>query len=444
MKRNDFRDRVDRRLASLSWDPRMREKTLRAIDQKEEKKMRHMNKGTAALILVLILTIVTMAVGLATGNYFGILQYVPDKADNQAYLDTVLTLGQTYACDAFTLSLNEVAFDGMRLTAAMEIHPREGAEPVFVRPGAKARINGETVETFWEGGSGFDNSGFWAPDISRMAAYPECGGAQIALSGWTDGTFREYRPTDGAVEWELVFDVYQPAMPLIFTREDEPGMDEESWTEEQYDAHTRAFYEAYQDGKIMLDQYAEPWWYLSCIPQMDGMDGGEKEEKDIWQNAIGMGVFRQIGQAVFRFETRPISVHTAENLLPFSLPDGLTVTLEKLDVSVDQASMRLRIIREDGMPAAESNDAWRWSFALLAEGAKTTWLGGHFGLQEDGSMLYESQAGLSGPADRIFIVPCLEAEDWLHAGNPVCQEVYLRQSPVTEEQEEMTVTVDLE
>ena len=444
MKKNDFRDRVDSRLSSLSWDEAMSQKVLGMIDQKEEKNVRIMSKWTMALLFALILVGLTTAVGFATGNFFGILQYIPEKADNQAYLDTVLSLGQTYACDAFTLSLNEVAFDGIWLTASMEIHPNDGAEPVFVLPGVRATVDGKPAGTFWEGGMGFDEDGFWAPDISRMVAYPEYGGVEIALRGRAEetGAF-EYRATDQAVSWELTFDVYRPAMPLEFTEEDEPGIGDEPWTEDRYQAHEQAFADAYRDGKILLDQYADPWWYLGCIPQKDGKDGGEKDRQGLWENALEMGVFKLADQAVFRFETKPISVHTVENRPLCTLPDGLAVTLEKMDVSVDQVHMRLRIAREDGTPAAESNDAWQWNFVLLAENAETTWTGGCFGLQEDGSMLYESQASLSRPTESIRIVPCREPENWIWTGGDNAREVVRRQAPFTDEQKELTVTVEL-
>ena len=57
MKKNEFRDRVDSRLASLSWDESSSQRVLRLIGQKEEKNVRHMSKKTMALVFALILTL---------------------------------------------------------------------------------------------------------------------------------------------------------------------------------------------------------------------------------------------------------------------------------------------------------------------------------------------------------------------------------------------------
>ena len=441
MKNEQFRDHVNRALSDLTWTEDMEKNVLRAMEEREGKPMKKLSLGLA---LALALMIATTAAALATGG-FGILQYVqmhaPEKAENRAYLDTVLTVGQTYEGEAFTLSVNEAAFDGMRLTAAMEIRTNPDAKPVFVLPSARAFIGEKAADVFWLGGS-YDDEGFWAPDIDRMATYAECGGVEIVLRGGEEDA-GEYLPVDQTVQWELVYTVYQPTMPLIFTDEDEPAIGEEAWTEEQYAAHEQAFYDAYKDGKILLDQYADPWWYLSCLPQLDGVDGGEKTAVDVWRNAVALGVFRQIDQAVFRFETKPVSVRTVENRPLFTLPDGLNVALEKMDVSVDRVNFVLRVCREDGTPVTEDYNSWPWGFALLAENAETKSYGGSAGMEPDGSLVIRWEAGLSRPAERLFIVPCRE-ENGIQAGMQNTGEVYRRQAPVTDEQKAWMATIDLE
>lgn len=438
MKKNEFRDRVDSRLASLSWDESSSQRVLRLIGQKEEKNVRHMSKKTMALVFALILMLLTTAAGLATGDFFGILRYVPDMAGNQAYVDTILTVGQQYECGAFTLSLNEAAFDGVRLTAAMEIHPKEGAEPVFVLPSVRAAIGGEAAEACWEGGMGFDEDGFWAPDISRMVTYPECGGAQMALKNRGEAGLGDYRPTEETVQWEITFDVYRPAMPIVFTEEDEPGIDEEAWEDAQYAAHEQRFADAYREGKIMLDQYADPWWYLACIPQKDGVDGGEKAREAVWLNAVDMGVFERVDQAVFRFETKPIPVRSLADQVSFDLPDGFTVTVEKMDVTVDWIRLNLRFTRTDGASDPIAYADFPWGIAVLAEDAETAFAGGFFTTREDGSLYAQCEIRLSQPTDRVFLVPCREDENKL-----LTRAVYDCQAPVTDEQKQLTVTIDL-
>lgn len=448
MKNEAFRDRVDRALSDIAWTEEMQKSVFAALDKREGKPMK---KLSAALVFALILMLLTTAVGFATGG-FGILQYAPGQAGNQAYLDTILTIGQTYDLGAFSVTVNEAAFDGMRLLTTMEIDPREGEDPVFVLPKVRAKINGEPVETFWQSGTGFyDECGFWAPQLSGEAngmGYPEYGGAEIALWNVPNGeNFGNNQIAYEAVEWEIVFDAYKPMLPLTFTEADEPAMDEEPWTEEQYAAHEQLLAQAYEDGKIMLDAYAEPWWYLGCIPQKDGVDGGEKSQEELWQNAVEMGVFRLEKEAVFRFETKPLPVWSQEEQPSFSLPEGFTVTVEKMDVSVDLASLRLKITREDGTPAAPYFSTFDWDFAVLAQGAKTDIRESGCGGVEDGSLQFECTVEFFGPTKEIFIVPC--RKDQRAVGTDGVEyslnwATYQRQEPITEEQKQLMMTIDLE
>lgn len=451
MKKHEFRSRVDDRLSSLTWDTGMQQRVLRLIDQKEEKNVRHMKKGTLALVLALILMIATMTVGFAIGDFFGILQYAPEKAGNQAYLDMILVVGQTYDLGAFSVTVNEAAFDGMRLLTTMELSSKDGVDPVFVLPKVRAKINGEAVETRWEGGRGFyTEAGFWAPYVSGKAnveSYPEYGGAEIALWHTSEEDGRgNYRIADDTVEWEIVFDAYKPMMSLAFTDSDEPAMDEEPWTDEEYEAHRQYLARAYEEGKILLNAYTDPWWYLSCIPQKDGIDGGEKSQEEVWENAVEMGVFKLEQEAVFRFETASPPVWSLTKKPTLSLPDGFIATVEKLDVSVDWASLRMKITREDGTPAAPYCSTFDWEFVLLAPGAKTNVQASELGSVEDGSLRCDCRVELSGPADQVIIVPCHVSEKAVGGdGNlhPLPYATYQRQELITEEQKRLMLTIDL-
>lgn len=447
MKNEQFRQHADRALSQLVWTEEMQKNVLRSVEKGEGKRMK---KFSVSLAVALALTIVTMVAALATGG-FGILQYAPDKAGNQAYVDMILTVGQTYDLGAFSVTVNEAAFDGMRLITTMELYPKEGAEPVFVMPRVQAKIKGETAETLWESGKGFyTETGFWVPYVSGKAnveSYPLYGGAEIALWNAPEGdAFGNYQIADDTVEWEIIFDAYRPMLPLAFTEADEPAMDEEPWTEEQYEAHERSLAQAYEEGKIMLNAYAEPWWYLACIPQKDGVDGGEKSQEELWQNAVETGVFKLEQEAVFHFETEPAPVWSLEEQPSFSLPEGFMVTVEKLDVSVDWASMKLRITREDGEDAAPYYSTFDWEFALLARGAKTDVRASGFGPMEDGSLEYECKVELFSPTDQIIIVPCRISEKAEGSdGNlhPLVYATYQRQEPITDEQTQLAVTIDL-
>ena len=441
MKNNEFRELVDHTLSGLSWNTQMQEKVLRVLD-KEEKPVRKISMG---LVLAVLLAIAGMAAALASGG-FGILQFTPEKGGNKAYMDTVLTVGQTYDCDAFTLTVNEAAFDGLRMTATMELYPKEGADPVFILPSVRAYAEGKELETAWEGGGGwYTEGGVWAPNMSRLNSYDPQSGAHYALAPGNSA----YEPQRDAVHWEIAFRVYRALLPIVYTEADEPGIDEEGWTDEQYAAHEQAFADAFAAGQLMLNQYGEPHWYLACIPQLDGIDGGEKgpdAEVTTWENGLRQGVFALQDEVVFRFDTRPIQVKFLQNQPVFFLPDGFQVRVERLEAAVDGAGLTLRITRTDGAPADVYFDTWGWSFAILARDAETSPEAAAFGRrEEDHSLLYEARVALSQPTDQIMIVPCRESAPAPGTARRISEDrlVYEQQRPLTEEQQALMLAIDL-
>ena len=84
-------------------------------------------------ILIAALMLITIT-AFALTNGFGILEYHPDQSANQAYVDNIMTLNQTWDGKYFSATIHEAVFDGMKMTFTMSISPKENADPVFVIP----------------------------------------------------------------------------------------------------------------------------------------------------------------------------------------------------------------------------------------------------------------------------------------------------------------------
>ena len=436
MKQNEFQARIDRSLSGLNWDAGKRQRVLLSLDREEKKK----KKISWILALTLVLLLAFMAAGLATGG-FGVLQFREGQKDNDAYTRLITEIGRQYENDFFTLRLNETAFDGVRLSCTMELEEKN-AGPVYVIPRVIATAGGEELHLLEDTGAFFDGEpGFWVPNIRPMHERNNFCGIDFTLSYDPEEGYDPlslWHPVGEAVTWDFSFTVLRPNWPLLFTQEDEPGMDEEPWTEEEYQQYDQQFMDAYERQTILLDRYANPVWYMACIPQRDGVDGGEKTWEELCENLLQYDIFTVADEFAFRFETSPQPVRTAKKLPVFTLPDGYRVEVRSLSVTVDSLDMELKITRE-GKDAAEDCGALPWSFAVLSGDAATSVQGASVGKREDGSWRYECRVELFGTADQIQLIPCRSSKEGADAW-----EVFKQQRTLTQEQRDLAVTIVLE
>ncbi len=439
MKKNEIPMAIDAALSHVQPDPWLAQRILQQ-EREEPIVKKKISVGLVLLIVILLLSTAAFAVV----SHFGILDYLPEQRDNQAYVESIITLDQQWQGDYFSATIHEAVFDGMKMTFTMSITPKEGADPVYVIPRIRASANGRPLETWVvSGNGGFHEDGFWVPDIMPDFKYDYSSWAvDVALrdEGW------QYAPAAGDIDWEIDFDVLHTDWPIRFTEQDEPW-DENEWTDEQFDAYARQFQEAYRQKQVLLNRAGMFGFWLQ----------GDREEgekyADYCQKALTKEAFVVAERATFRFTANGQPIKTAKAPVAFTLPDGIRAEVTDLHVSASQIGITLRMTRDEAMPSLEE---WPWSFVLMAESAKTTFIASSLGPVEEGSSIFQYTAHimLEGDTDKLILLPVhSEPGGWMEqvtVNTPDgAQQMYLDRAlmqkmiDMTPEQEQQAVEIEL-
>ena len=437
------RKSIDAVLSGVQGDPWLAQRLMN--QEREELVMK--KKLSIGIVLLVILLLLTTA-GVAVVRTFGILDYTPHQAGNTAYTQKIMPLNQQWEGEYFSAAIHEAVFDGMKMTFTMSIEPKEGAEPVYVIPHIRATAGGQPVKLWVMGGSGsFADDGFWVPDIMPEVCYDFTGWAvDVALSD--DG--RSFAPVAEDIQWEINFHVLHTDWPIVFIGEDEPGMDEPEWTDEEYAAYEQQFFDAYRNKQVLLDRYGMFAFYLYALDEnIDGWYETGVSWQDAIENALTKEVFTLAETACFRFTAEGATVKTNREPVAFTLPEGWVVELVELNAAVEQIGISLRVTRADGQPA-DYHD-FPWDFAVLADGAKTVFEGASIGSRDDGSILYTARMNIDGQTGCLLLIPvdgdvrfsCEPDESGRVSTSSMQQTVMNNGAPLTEEQAQMQVVIAL-
>ena len=398
-------------------------------------------KKRLSIGIVMLLLFLTTA-GIAVVRHFGILDYAPHQAVNTAYTQKIMTLDQRWEGEYFAAVIHEAVFDGMKMTFTMSIEPKAGADPVYVIPRISASVNGQPLNLWVMGGSGsFADNGFWVPDIMPEVSYDYEGWAvDVALSD--DG--RSFAPVAEDIQWEIDFHVLHTDWPIFFTEEDEPGIDEPEWTDAEYAAYEKQFFDAYRNKQVLLNRYG-----MFDLYALDENIDSWYEEGISWQEAIENALTKEVFQlaetASFRFAAEGTPIKTNSEPVVFTLPEGWQAKVENLNVSMGQIGISLRITRTDGQPA-DYHD-FPWDFALLAENAETAFERSSIGSREDGSILYTAHMTINGPTQRLLLIPVDSEARIVHepdengrvSSSSMQRAVMENGAPLTEEQRQIVI-----
>ena len=392
-------------------------------------------KISGALALAVVMIVMLASVAFAVTNGFGILDFHAEQAENKAYTEKIISLNQAWEGEYFSATIHEAVFDGMKMSFAMSVVPKEGADPVFVIPRIKATADGKSLNTWLSHANGFFmDDGFWIPCMEPGVAYDyeKMIGVDVMLSD----DMRTYSPVSEKIEWEITFDVLHPEWPIAYTQEDEPMIGEPAWTDAEYAVYDQQFADAYRAKRILLNRGAMLGPFASAIANGQG-HSGEMPFVDWLEALLTQEAFTLKEQGVFRFATEPHTTKRAKEPVSFSTPDGLAVQLESLSVSVDEIGISLKIILPDAGKGTDLSYYREWQAAVLAENANTRFLGASCGETEDGSgeLLYTAKWSIDGPTDRLLLVPI---DDALKA------EFYKNSGVISEEHRAGAISIELE
>lgn len=444
--RDAIRTALDRRLSGVTERPGSRQRMLRLICKEESIVKKKVSTG---LVLVIALVLATMSAALATGG-FGLLDYKREQAENEAFTERIVTVGERFENDDLTLTVNEAVFNGMTLAFTLDLAARDASRPVYVIPTLAAEADGRTWTVEPEAASGeFSADGFWVPCMDPRQEPTTQFGVEAALIGAEDGPALP----EGEVTWRLSLRILRPNYPIAYAEAALPA-DDAAMTDELTEGSEALFAQAYAQGQILLGPDGSLAAYAAQLPQPDGIPGGEKS----WAELLGVleasDAFTAVDGPAVVFTTDGVARQTARAGQSFAFGDGWLAEVTQLNATFDRVECSLRITRDapDGVTAAQKYEAGDyWTFAVLAEGATTAPQSASWSGCPDGSYVWQGTVELSAPATLVTFVPCRADETW--RGEPDAdgfvptysteRMVYLSQAPYTDEQEALAFSVEL-
>ncbi|MBQ6479579.1 MAG: hypothetical protein IJI45_00545 [Anaerolineaceae bacterium] len=387
-------------------------------------------KISVVTVLVAALMLITIT-AFALTNGFGVLEFHPDQSANQTYVDSIMTLNQAWEGKYFSATIHEAVFDGMKMTFTMSIVPKEDADPVFIIPRIKATSGDKELHTFITHSSVIVDDGFWIPCMEPDVAYDfDHIGVDVILS---DDSVT-FNPADDQVKWEITFDVLHTDWPIDYTAQDEPMIGEQEWTDSDYENYELQFVKAYEEKRVLLNQAAMLSPFAAAVPHDPSMED-EMEYPDYIEELLTQDAFAIEEKATFSFVADSLPVKHAKQPVSFEMPDGLLVQAENISVSADQIGMKLRITKPGSDQPLRLEDWQDWVIAVFAQGAEVKYPETNYGPEDDGSLHYNAHWMITGETDQLILIP-VEAESY--------SEVINNHGPVTEEQQERMICIDLE
>lgn len=435
--RERIRRAIDAQLSGLAPDGRTAARVLAQLrgENKVKKKL------SAALAFALVLMMLA-AGAFAAAKRFGVMDFNPDQAENDAYTGHILTIDEAHKNDYMTLTVNEAVFDGSALSVTMDIAPKGGADAVFVYPRMTAMCGGEELLTDIVGcGTADFFSGFWVPEMEQ-GLEPTYGADYALLAEDEDGASIGDMRTE-PVTWTLTLDILHPLYPVdvndvLLTGENDPTMED----------YMQPFRDAYANGQILLTPYYDLVEYASALPAPEGV-----AQEDWWamstpDQLVASGAFERVETAAVTFTTGETEVFSLSEPITAPLGEDCELTLRTLNVTFSQAEYVLDVTGKNGKDAAalSRDDEEVWEFALLADGCRTAHsASGDYtsdimeGVPE-GVVRYRGSVRLLGEAKALTIVPLL-AGSRMEAFDALCA-VYNAQE-MSEEQQALALTIPI-
>ena len=187
---------------------------------------------------------------LATGAYavyyrFSVTDFM--RNSSQAFLDHVITLDETYENDLFTMTVNDLVFDGSTFAVAMNILRHDPDSAYYMRTKVTAvcadkdymvDVEGWNGPDFLAGGMWPEYDGFYKDPV---AAERQGFGFEGVLWDWDMNP----PPAGEPIEWTMTFNVFRPIWEIV--------VDNDVTKEPDFDAALEArCLEAYQNHQIFM------------------------------------------------------------------------------------------------------------------------------------------------------------------------------------------------
>ncbi|MBQ6289258.1 MAG: hypothetical protein IJK71_08435 [Clostridia bacterium] len=399
---------VDQMTSSAKPDPWLAQKVRSRAQEREEEPMK--KKVPAGIVIVLAIMLLMTAVAAAVTNGFGLLRVLPEQADNTAFTDRIVSIGQTWEGKYFSAEIKEAVFDGYKLRFSMSVTPKEGAEKIFAYPVVKAVCEGRKMETSIINVDGWaDKSGFWVPDMKPLIPREDfdLNDMVYEVSLMDDN----YDPTTVSedVEWTITFNVLRTDWKVSF---EDSGFPDEV----KCQAFRKKEYEAFDRHELLLDEYGYGMEDIIEHPYVkDGAIIVEDDFDSYYLNLYTKDVFTLEEQATFSFVADKAEVRKVEAPVKFVLPEEKKPEEQKYEVTKAEATadgfciMITRTFKYSYEAYEYNLDNLPWTFKLKSDEAElqslyTTLHQGDNGFGRS-AITYTLEYNTNKPISSVTLVP---------------------------------------
>lgn len=387
MKEKELREKMAGLYGGVPTDTHAAFEHALTHHREQESRVPRMGKVRFALVVALLVTL------LATGAYavyyrFSVADYM--RNTSQAFLDHVITLDETYENELFTMTVNDLVFDGSNFAVAMNILRHDPDSAYYMRTKVTATCAGKDYMVDVEGWNG--------PDFLAGGMWPEYGGfykdpVAAERSGFGfEGVLWDWDmnppPAGEPIEWTMTFKVFKPLWEIV--------VDNDIIRDPDFDAALEARCQAaHQNRQIFMYSGDVNSYVITLASEMDLW------ELD-WEEMLpATGAFELADVITFRFTTDfdddvvkeelngqryemgeyaividALEVSFQRLVVKTHLDFGREMTLEEL-MDVRMPSITVTCVDKDGKagqpkPASsgsglkENGDQWEYGFSIDA------------------------------------------------------------------------------
>ena len=289
-------------------------------------------KLPAGLVIVLAIMFLMTAVAAAVTNGFGLLRFLPEQAENTAFTDRIVSIGQTWEGKHFSAEISEAVFDGYKLRFAMSVTPKEGAEKIFVYPVVKAVCGGKTLEAYMTNVHGWgDRGGFWVPDLKPLIPQEDYDLNDMVYEISLVDEYDSPMTVSEDVEWTFTFNVLHTDWKISF---EDSGFNTDGFTDADWVEFRNKEYEAYDRHELLLDEYGCGLEDIIRHPYAkDGIVTVEGDFDSFFLDLYTREVFTLEEQATFSFVADKAEVRKVAETVKFVLPEEKKSGEQKYEVT---------------------------------------------------------------------------------------------------------------
>lgn len=215
MKEKELREKMAGLYGAVPADTHAAYEHALTHHRQQESRAIRVSKVRIAVVVALLVML------LATGAYavyarFSVTEFMHNTT--QEFLDHMITLDETYANDLFTMTVNDLMFDGLNFAVAMNIVRNDPDIAYYMRTKVTATCAGKDYLVDVEGWSGPDflAGGMWPeydlytdPQAAEQRGFG-FDGILVSREDWMSAP-----PAGEPVDWTMTFTVFRPLWEIV-------------------------------------------------------------------------------------------------------------------------------------------------------------------------------------------------------------------------------------